>query len=92
MISLIDSLYSPPSSLSHKLEYFRCADVELETAFDEVMAGQGNPIRSTNKLPLYLQHEGHSQTVFGFEMDSEGHENLLIFDPAKSALSLLISS
>ena len=41
-----------------------------------------SPITITEKMPLILQHNGHSRTVVGFEVDKTGVTNLLLFDPA----------
>jgi len=41
-----------------------------------------SPVTSTNKMPLILQHNGHSRTIVGYEVDSSGVTNLLMFDPA----------
>jgi lipid A disaccharide synthetase len=31
--------------------------------------------------PIYLQHQGHSRTIAGIEMNTNDKENLIIFDP-----------
>lgn len=31
--------------------------------------------------PIYLQHQGHSLTIIGFEINTAGSANLLVFDP-----------
>ncbi|XP_072178262.1 uncharacterized protein [Diadema setosum] len=36
----------------------------------------------SNKLPLYLQHEGHSRTVVGCDIMKDKSTRLLIFDPS----------
>lgn len=41
------------------------------------------PIVSTNRMPLVLQHSGHSRTIVGYEMTRAGGINLLLFDPSK---------
>ncbi|KAF8797859.1 hypothetical protein BYT27DRAFT_7236821 [Phlegmacium glaucopus] len=41
-----------------------------------------SPVTSTNKMPLILQHNGHSRTIVGYEVDGRGIINLLTFDPA----------
>jgi hypothetical protein len=41
-----------------------------------------SPVTSTNKMPLILQHNGHSRTIIGYEIDGRGVTNLLMFDPA----------
>ncbi|KAJ9097242.1 hypothetical protein QFC21_004911 [Naganishia friedmannii] len=45
--------------------------------------GQGSAIVSA-KLPLILQHSGHSRTVVGYEIDDAGETSLIVFDPATS--------
>lgn len=49
--------------------------------------GQGAGVNLTKKLPLYLQHQGHSRTIVGVEYLNSG-VNLLIFDPARPLKSL----
>ncbi|KIM32150.1 hypothetical protein M408DRAFT_326807 [Serendipita vermifera MAFF 305830] len=41
------------------------------------------PIIQTNKMPLILQHQGHSRTIVGIEINRTGAPNLLVYDPAK---------
>ncbi|KAI0797845.1 peptidase family C78-domain-containing protein [Abortiporus biennis] len=41
-----------------------------------------SPIIVTEKLPIVLQHAGHSRTVVGFERGAKGQINLLMFDPS----------
>ncbi|XP_033117128.1 zinc finger-containing ubiquitin peptidase 1-like [Anneissia japonica] len=38
----------------------------------------------SNKLPLYLQHEGHSRTIIGYEQLKDKSIRLLLFDPSFS--------
>ena len=42
-----------------------------------------SPVTSTDKMPLILQHDGHSRTIVGYEVDARGVTNLLTFDPAQ---------
>ena len=35
----------------------------------------------TDKPPLFFQHQGHSMTVVGVELDMNGRTNLVVFDP-----------
>ena len=35
----------------------------------------------TDKPPLFFQHQGHSMTVVGVELDTKGSTNLVVFDP-----------
>nr|XP_019010235.1 uncharacterized protein I206_04703 [Kwoniella pini CBS 10737]OCF49016.1 hypothetical protein I206_04703 [Kwoniella pini CBS 10737] len=61
-----------------------------QSAFDVMMrtaengAGRGEVVRISNKFPLILQHSGHSRTIIGYEENSRGDINLLLFDPARS--------
>ncbi|KDR81438.1 hypothetical protein GALMADRAFT_239342 [Galerina marginata CBS 339.88] len=41
-----------------------------------------SPVISTDKMPLILQHDGHSRTVVGYEVDKNGLTSLLVFDPS----------
>lgn len=43
-----------------------------------------NSVAITGKMPLILQHNGHSRTIVGCERCVDGTINLLVFDPAKS--------
>ncbi|KAL4890398.1 peptidase family C78-domain-containing protein [Aspergillus ambiguus] len=36
---------------------------------------------TTELPPIYLQHQGHSLTIVGFEIRDNGSANLLVFDP-----------
>ncbi|CAF1112538.1 unnamed protein product [Rotaria sordida] len=38
--------------------------------------------------PLYLQHEGHSRTIVGYEQFRDGNIRLLIFDPSTSKCNI----
>lgn len=52
------------------------------SAHERLMASSGSPVRMSKKQPLYLQHDGHSRTVVGIEINKNG-EWLIIFDPSK---------
>jgi len=43
----------------------------------------------TNKPPLFFQHQGHSMTVVGVELDTEHRANLVVFDPMYNPSKLL---
>lgn len=51
---------------------------------DVLLSSNGTPVRQTTKLPIYLQHQGHSRTVVGVEVRADGEVWLLVFDPARS--------
>ena len=43
----------------------------------------------TDKPPLFFQHQGHSMTVVGVELDIEYRANLVVFDPMYSPVKHL---
>ncbi|CAO3691327.1 unnamed protein product [Umbelopsis ramanniana] len=43
----------------------------------------GRVVHITNRPPIYLQHSGHSRTVIGIEILSDGRRNLVMFDPGR---------
>ena len=47
-------------------------------------------IRCVHRPPLFLQHQGHSRTIVGYEKLRNGNLNLLVFDPGNGR-SLLTS-
>ncbi|WVQ84295.1 hypothetical protein IAT38_006447 [Cryptococcus sp. DSM 104549] len=59
-------------------------------AYDVIMrsgqngSGRGDAVRVSDKFPLILQHSGHSRTIVGYEENSRGDINLLLFDPGRS--------
>ncbi|KAG2366844.1 peptidase family C78-domain-containing protein [Suillus spraguei] len=42
-----------------------------------------SPVITTDKMPLVLQFNGHSQTIVGYEISRNGDANLLVFDPSR---------
>jgi len=52
-----------------------------KTAYD-VLRG-ASPVTVTSRMPLILQHAGHSRTIVGYEVSKNGLVNLLVFDPSK---------
>lgn len=42
-----------------------------------------SPVTCTDRIPIILQHQGHSRTIIGYEVSKTGLVNLLMFDPAK---------
>ncbi|KAF8580688.1 DUF1671-domain-containing protein [Ramaria rubella] len=41
-----------------------------------------SPVICTERMPLILQHAGHSRTIVGIEVNTKGEPNLLVFDPS----------
>ena len=65
------------------LEYFSGGEPKPKTAtVGEALLG-ARPIVVTDKLPIVLQHKGHSRTIVGCEIVKGGGMNLLMFDPGK---------
>jgi hypothetical protein len=69
MIDWVVNYFSPPSSTK-------------QSTVTDVLRG-ASPVITTDKMPLILQHSGHSQTIIGYEVSHNGNMNLLIFDPSK---------
>ncbi|KZT11443.1 DUF1671-domain-containing protein, partial [Laetiporus sulphureus 93-53] len=46
-----------------------------------------NSVIVTDKMPIILQHNGHSRTVVGCERCPDGSINLLVFDPSTRILA-----
>ncbi|KAH9997516.1 peptidase family C78-domain-containing protein [Russula vinacea] len=40
------------------------------------------PVVISDRMPLILQHQGHSRTIIGYEIAKDGGTNLLAFDPS----------
>lgn len=55
------------------------------TTVDEALRG-AHPVTVTDKMPLVLQHKGHSRTIVGYEQTRSGAVNLLQFDPSRCKL------
>ncbi|KAH8928165.1 DUF1671-domain-containing protein [Atractiella rhizophila] len=55
-------------------------------AFQSLNKSGGSHIRmcGEGKLPLYLQHKGHSRTVVGVETTKRGETNILVLDPGRA--------
>ncbi|OCH87412.1 DUF1671-domain-containing protein [Obba rivulosa] len=66
------------------VEYFSSSDSSPHKGgtVDDVLWG-ASPVVVTDKLPIILQHAGHSRTVIGFERSKSGSISLLVFDPSK---------
>jgi len=47
---------------------------------NDVLSGA---VTVTERMPVILQHAGHSRTVVGYEIQRNGECNLLVFDPSK---------
>jgi hypothetical protein len=63
------------------VQYFSPPNPKQDTVTD-VLRG-ASPVIATDKMPLVLQFNGHSQTIIGYEISKNGDTNLLVFDPSR---------
>ncbi|SZF04188.1 unnamed protein product [Blumeria hordei] len=49
--------------------------------FSSCVVDVDSKIYNTSLPPIYLQHQGHSMTIIGYEERKDGSNNLLVFDP-----------
>ncbi|KAK4127700.1 DUF1671-domain-containing protein [Parathielavia appendiculata] len=54
----------------------------VENYFQSGVEDPSQHIRKTKLPPLFLQHNGHSITIIGFEKERNGAKNLIVFDPS----------
>lgn len=65
------------------VEYFSPSiSNKIKISIDDALRG-ASPVTCTDKMPLILQHNGHSRTIVGYEVSQKGVVNLLCFDSAK---------
>ncbi|KAF9487880.1 hypothetical protein BDN71DRAFT_1457989 [Pleurotus eryngii] len=50
---------------------------------------QGEAVMITERMPIILQHQGHSRTIVGYEVTKKGEVNLLTFDPSRLPKAVL---
>lgn len=55
---------------------------EIEAYFEQACSTDQSKIRSTELPPIYLQHQGHSLTIVGFERNWKNESFLYVFDPS----------
>uniref|UniRef100_D8PVW8 UFSP1/2/DUB catalytic domain-containing protein n=1 Tax=Schizophyllum commune (strain H4-8 / FGSC 9210) TaxID=578458 RepID=D8PVW8_SCHCM len=71
VIQWIMQYFDPPNSP-------RPAATDVNTALMN-----SSPIVSTDRMPIILQYNGHSQTIVGYEQMRDGRVNLLTLDPGR---------
>ncbi|KZT69050.1 DUF1671-domain-containing protein [Daedalea quercina L-15889] len=71
----------PEPLLNWVLQYFSNG----QSASPTILSSRAlqNAVTVTDKLPLVLQHDGHSRTIVGCERCPDGSLNLLVFDPSR---------
>ena len=67
------------SSEAHEGRHFRG---HVQKTVDEVLRG-ASPVVVTDRMPIILQHQGHSRTIVGYERRKDGSVNLICFDPSR---------
>lgn len=75
-LSFKDEEDEPPAVLSlldHLEAYFMSGSENAEHRGSSIV---------TDLPPVYFQRAGHSMTIVGLERKSDGHRNLIIFDPS----------
>ncbi|KII88718.1 hypothetical protein PLICRDRAFT_141216 [Plicaturopsis crispa FD-325 SS-3] len=63
------------------VEYFSGGKQAPRTLGDALMGASA--VTVAKKMPLILQHDGHSRTIVGYEVAKKGVVNLLTFDPSR---------
>ncbi|THH10282.1 hypothetical protein EW145_g1427 [Phellinidium pouzarii] len=67
------------SPFQHNAQAMRA---RVKATVDEALRG-ASPVVVTDRMPLVLQHAGHSRTIVGYERLKNGTINLLCFDPSR---------
>ncbi|KAH8117230.1 peptidase family C78-domain-containing protein [Phellopilus nigrolimitatus] len=78
VLTWVERYFTSPSSEAQAVS----VRAKVKTSVDDALRG-ASPVVLTDRMPLVLQHEGHSRTIVGFERLKNGSINLLCFDPSK---------
>ncbi len=73
--------YFDPVDSSTGKQFVSALTSEKKTVGDALRGA--SPVKVTDRMPLILQHQGHSRTIVGYEIAKNGTINLLTFDPAR---------
>jgi len=73
--------------LNWVLKYFSAGNEHRKDATINQALRTARPVIVTEKMPLILQHAGHSRTIVGCEQVKGGSINLLVFDPSRRVSS-----
>ncbi|KAG6874304.1 hypothetical protein C0995_001529 [Termitomyces sp. Mi166 len=57
------------------------SDSSKSLSINDALRG-ASPIVVTDRMPIILQHQGHSRTIVGYEVTKTGKIKLLMFDPS----------
>jgi hypothetical protein len=64
------------------ISYFGTGVQTAAKSINEALKGAA-PVTSTDKMPLILQHQGHSRVIIGYELMKGDKLNLLTFDSSR---------
>lgn len=65
------------------VEYFTPKTTSTERSNMYQTLKGASPVLVTDRMPIILQHNGHSRTIVGYEVDKRGVVNLITFDPGR---------
>ena len=77
------SLIGPEIVTNWVVEYFTPKATSTERSNMYQMLKGASPVLVTDRMPIILQHNGHSRTIVGYEVDKRGVVNLITFDPGR---------
>jgi hypothetical protein len=77
------SLIGPEIVTNWVVDYFTPKATPTERSNMYQMLQGASPVVVTNQMPVILQHDGHSRTIVGYEVDKRGVVNLITFDPGR---------
>ncbi|KAF9580854.1 hypothetical protein BGW38_002336 [Lunasporangiospora selenospora] len=76
-----------PALLDAVRDYFRASEWSALAPPNPYGLGgidrQQRGVIQTRRPPIYMQHQGHSRTIVGYELLENGEANLLVFDPGR---------
>ncbi|KAI0029727.1 peptidase family C78-domain-containing protein, partial [Vararia minispora EC-137] len=72
-------------------EYFSPSDQHKHSSVHDAWKN-ASAVTQTERPPLILQHNGHSRTIVGYEIDRKGQMVLLAFDPSRHAPSSSVNA
>lgn len=80
-----------PALVKWVWQYFTGQQVESEDAMQRLMSNSRSRVIRSDKPPLFFQHEGHSRTIVGIELQRQPGKqiyNLLVLDPGQRSAPL----
>ena len=77
--------YLSPLDVTPLLNWIRCyfdGDTQGQSTSAQERWRGATPVVISTRMPLILQHQGHSRTIVGYEIAKYGGTILLAFDPS----------